>query len=201
MEEKDTYSTIQAPSESLYKEKGSKFYAYAYPVANEAAVKQYLDAIRKAHHTARHVCYAFALGPDGAQFRYSDAGEPAGTAGAPIHGQLRSLELTHVLVIVVRYFGGVKLGVGGLIKAYRTAAREALDLAKVVERYQEDFLEVRFNYPEMNAVMGCINEFKGRILVQDFDERCKIRLGVRRKFTGQIRERLALMPNLEVLML
>lgn len=154
----DTYKMLSAPGEGLYKEKGSKFIATAFTVTSEDEVKQVLAEVRKKYYDARHHCYAYMIGPDKSCFRSSDDGEPSGTAGKPILNQILSKDVTNVCVIVVRYFGGVKLGVSGLINAYKTAAREALDNATVVEKTVDEVYALQFPYPLMNEVMRVMKE-------------------------------------------
>lgn len=182
----DTFRTIQSPSEGIYKEKGSKFLGFAIPVSSEEEVTTTLKAFRKKYYDARHVCYAFVIGPTGHQFQAADDGEPSNSAGPPILGAINSLELTNVLVIVVRYFGGTKLGVGGLIKAYRTAAQEALNEAEIVTGYEEDLVQFRFQYPEMNVVMSLIKELNLTIEKQDFENDCIVVCSVRKSVTQMI---------------
>jgi uncharacterized YigZ family protein len=159
MMEKDTFRTLAGPSgEILYKEKNSKFFGYAYPLASESEAKPIIDALRKRHHGAVHFCYAWQLGAENPSFRANDDGEPAHTAGTPIYGQIQSFGLTNVLVVVVRFFGGVKLGAGGLISAYRTAAQTALENADIVEQTIDVLLQLSFDYADMNKVMRIVKE-------------------------------------------
>ena len=152
----EIYTTIAAPSEGLYKEKGSKFLAFAYPVSTEDEIKNLLQDLRKKFFDARHHCYAYRLGPDGATWRVNDNGEPSSTAGKPIFGQLISFGLSDVLVVVIRYFGGIKLGVSGLINAYRTAARDALEHAQTVEKQVRENITLEYTYEQTNAVMKAV---------------------------------------------
>jgi len=160
----DSYKTIKAKSEGLFKDKGSKFLSYAFPVETEEEIKEILIQIKKEHHSARHHCYAWRLGTEEITFRANDDGEPSSTAGKPILGQLLSFELTNILVVVVRYFGGTLLGTGGLINAYRTAAAEAIKNAKTVTRVVEDKFTLKFTYNEMNDVMQIIKQENLNIL-------------------------------------
>jgi len=178
MEFDDTYKTIAGPTEGLFKEKGSKFFAYAFPVHSEEQIKELLETKRKEHHGSKHVCYAYKLGMDDNRWRVNDAGEPSGTAGKPIYGQILSHGLTNLLVVVVRYFGGTKLGVGGLIAAYRNSAIEALAVAKVIEKQVRDELEILFEYPQMNAVMQLVKDEELEQLEQQFEESCRLLLSV-----------------------
>lgn len=179
MENKDTYRSIKSETTGYFKDRGSKFYAYAFPVLSEDEVKIHQDELRKKHYDARHHVYAFIIGPDGKDFRASDDGEPANSSGAPVLGQIRSFELTNVLVVVVRYFGGTKLGVPGLINAYKSAAQDALSKAKIETHYQMKYFHVRFDYPLMDQVNRLINEANLDVLERDFTVDCKMKLGVR----------------------
>lgn len=182
MEIKDTYRTLDFPSEEvLYKEKNSKFFGYAFPISSEEQAKDFLDNLRKQHHSARHWCYAFQLGTDKFHFRINDDGEPSNSAGMPIYGQIQSFEITNVLVVVVRYFGGVKLGVGGLISAYRTAAQMALEASEIVEKTIDIHYLVSFDYKNMNKVMRVIKEKNLDIVSQKMEMSCEIELKTRKK--------------------
>lgn len=178
----DTYKTLSVPSEEiLYKEKNSKFFGYAYPVSSEEDVKSILETLRKEHHSARHWCYAFQLGTDKIQYRANDDGEPNNSAGMPIYGQIQSFEVTNVLVVVVRYFGGVKLGVGGLISAYRTAAQMALEASDIIEKTIDIHYLIRFDYKNMNKVMRVIKEKNLDIVAQKMEMSCEIEIATRKK--------------------
>ena len=178
----DTYNTITFPSpEILYKEKNSKFYGYAFPVTSEEEIKNHLDSLRKQHHGAVHFCYAFQLGTDKIQYRANDDGEPSNSAGMPIYGQIQSFGITNVLVVVVRFFGGVKLGVGGLISAYRTAAQMALEESQIIEKTIDVSFEISFDYKNMNKVMRVIKEKNLEIVSQEMNESCKIVIATRKK--------------------
>jgi len=184
MDKKDTYKTINKPSnEVLFKEKNSKFFGYAFPVLNEDQVKVHLEELKKQHHSARHWCYAYQLGTDqnNLQFRANDDGEPNNSAGMPIYGQIQSFEVTNVLIVVVRYFGGVKLGVGGLISAYKTTAQMALEESKIVSKTINKRFEIRFDYKNMNKVMRLIKEQNLKIVNQTLELDCKIEISVRLK--------------------
>lgn len=179
---KDTYNTIAFPSpEILYKEKNSKFFGYAFPVTNEEEIKTHLEALRKQHHGAVHFCYAFQLGTETIYFRANDDGEPSNSAGMPIYGQIQSFGLTNILVVVVRFFGGIKLGVGGLISAYRTSAQMALAEAEIIEKTIDVAFEVSFDYKNMNKVMRVIKEKNLNIVSQEMNESCKIIISTRKK--------------------
>ncbi len=173
---KDIYLTISKPAEGLFKEKGSKFLSFVHPVLSEAEAESILKDYRKKFYDARHVCYAFVLGPDANIFRYSDAGEPSNSAGPPIYGQIKSQNLTNVIVIVVRYFGGAKLGVSGLISAYKTAAAEALANSKIIKKYPETLLTLKFTYEQMNTVMKLVKDYDLKIMEQNFDLKCEMKV-------------------------
>ena len=178
----DTYKTIEKPSEEiLFKEKNSKFYGYAFPVTSEEEIKNHLDSLRKQHHGAVHFCYAFQLGTDKIQYRANDDGEPSNSAGMPIYGQIQSFGITNVLVVVVRFFGGVKLGVGGLISAYRTAAQMVLDESQIIEKTIDVSFEISFDYKNMNKVMRVVKEKNLEIVSQEMNESCKIVIATRKK--------------------
>lgn len=184
---KDTYNTIATPApEILYKEKNSKFYGYAFPVTSEEEIKIHLEQLRKQHHGAVHFCYAFQLGTDTIYYRANDDGEPSNSAGMPIYGQIQSFGLTNVVVIVVRFFGGVKLGVGGLISAYRTAAQMVLQEAEIVEKTIDINYKVSFDYKNMNKVMRIIKENNLEIVAQRMNESCEIDLATRKKNAEKI---------------
>ena len=170
------YLTIAATSEGFYKEKGSKFYAFAVPCKTEEEAKTYLNAYRKEHHQAVHVCYAFRFRSDKKIYRSSDDGEPSNSAGPPILGQIQSFDLTNVLIAVVRYYGGTNLGVGGLITAYRTAAKDALENAHLIEQEDEQILEIDFSYEQMPQIMKIIKNHSCTILSQEFDNQCFLKI-------------------------
>lgn len=186
----DTYKTIEGQSESVYTEKRSKFIAIAIPVCTLAEIKQYLEEYQKKYYDARHVCYAYMLGAERKDFRANDNGEPSGTAGKPILGQINSNELTDILVIVVRYFGGIKLGTSGLIVAYRTAAAQAIAEATVIEKTVDQDVTVAFEYPFMNDVMRIVKEESPEILEQSYDMDCFMRLRIRKSLMPRLRSRL-----------
>lgn len=189
--EKDTYKTLAAPSEeTLFKEKNSKFFGYAFPVTSEEEVKLLLEEVKKQHHSARHWCYAFQLGTDEKKlyYRANDDGEPSNSAGMPIYGQIQSFEVTNVLIIVVRYFGGVKLGVGGLISAYRTSAQMALEASEIIEKTIDVHYVIKFGYHNMNKVMRVIKEKNLDIVSQKMEMDCEIVIGTRKKNASMIFE-------------
>lgn len=168
------YKTINKIYEGFYKEKGSKFFAFAFPVKNENEIKEHINRLRKEHFQAVHVCSAFRLGSDLKRFRSSDDGEPSNSAGPPILGQIQAFELTNILIAVVRYYGGTNLGVGGLINAYRTAAKEALELATIIEEEDQLFLSLSFSYDEMPEVMRLVKLYKAEQLEQQYELTCKL---------------------------
>ena len=176
---KDTYKTITSPSsEALFKDRNSKFYGYAFPIENEDQVKEYIEVLKKQHHQARHWCYAYRLDTEGKLFRANDDGEPSGTAGKPILGQIDSFELTQVFVVVVRYFGGKKLGASGLINAYKTSTAEALKVAKIIEIKIRSYYEVGFAYERMNDLMRFIKHDELKIINQSYDKQCKLKFSI-----------------------
>lgn len=186
----DTYKTISGISESVFTENRSKFIAIAIPVRSVAEIKNLLEQYQKKYYDARHVCYAYMLGPERKDFRANDNGEPSGTAGKPILGQINSHELTDVLVIVVRYFGGIKLGTSGLIVAYRTAASQALAEATVIEKTVDEEVTVAFEYPFMNDVMRIVKEESPEIIEQSYDMDCIMTLRIRKSQMPRLRSRL-----------
>ena len=194
----DTYRTIAAPAEGTYTEKRSKFIAIALPVRTVDEVKAWLDVYQKKYYDARHVCYAYMLGPERKDFRANDNGEPSGTAGKPILGQINSNELTDILVIVVRYFGGIKLGTSGLIVAYRTAAAEAISAATVVEKTVDEEVTFLFEYPMMNDVMRIVKEEGPAIVSQGYDTDCSMTLRIRRSLMPRLRQRLEKVETLRM---
>ncbi|MEO5778112.1 MAG: YigZ family protein [Flavobacterium sp.] len=183
----DTFKTIASPSsEILFKEKNSKFFGYAFPVTTEDEIKLYLEKLRKQHSGAGHFCYAFQFGTDTVYFRANDDGEPSNSAGMPIYGQIQSFGLTNIFVVVIRYFGGVKLGVGGLISAYKTAAQMALEEAVIIEKTIDIHFQVLFDYKNMNKVMRIIKEKNLEIISQQMEESCQIEIATRKKNTEMI---------------
>lgn len=185
----DTYKTIHLASEGLYKEKGSKFIAFAYPVTSEEEIKEHIAYLKKEYYDARHHCYAYMLGADKCDFRANDDGEPSSTAGKPILGQILSNDITNVLIVVIRYFGGTKLGVSGLIHAYKTAAADAIANAEILEKTVNDIYDINFDYLAMNDVMKIIKDDQPEQLGQDFNLRCKITLSIRQSEVDKIIEK------------
>ena len=187
----DTYRSIAAPAKGIYKELGSKFLAFAHPVETEDQAKEILAAVRKEYFDARHHCFAWRLGLTGEPYRLSDDGEPSSTAGRPIHGQLLSQELSDILVVVVRYFGGVKLGVPGLIRAYRTATQDALANARIVEKVAGEHFTLKFGYLQMNDVMKVLKDMGITPLRQSFDLDCSLEVRVRLSQIEDFRKQLS----------
>lgn len=196
--ESDTYITVARPQETLYKEKGSKFIAYAFHVERETEIREELDALRKRYYDATHHCYAWRLGPKGETFRAVDDGEPSSTAGRPILGQMLSRAVTDALVVVVRYFGGTKLGVSGLITAYRESAAQVLDQAELEERTVNGVATIQFGYLVMNDVMRIVKEMEPTILSQRFDNTCAMTLSLRAKYFKQLCDRLSKVEGLSL---
>ena len=186
----DTYKTIAAPVEEvIFKEKSSKFLGYAFPVTSEEEIKAHLEAVKKAHFSARHWCYAWQLGYGRHQrYRANDDGEPNNTAGIPIYGQIQSFELTNVLVIVVRYFGGIKLGVGGLVQAYKTTAQLTLQETEIEEKLITEELVINFDYPLMNKVMRIVKEQNLTVTAQHLTESCELHLAIRQSDYAKVEE-------------
>lgn len=187
----DQYRTItHQMGEGFYSEKRSKFLAFAHHVTTENEVKELLQAYKKKYYDARHCCYAYMLGADRSVFRANDDGEPSSTAGKPILGQINAHELTDILIVVVRYFGGTKLGTSGLIVAYRTAAAAAIENAQIETRYVEDIIDYSFTYPLLNEVIRVVKELEPRIVSQAFDNTCHISLAIRKSQAAELRQRL-----------
>ena len=182
----DTYKTIAAPAEGIYKEKGSKFLAFAYPVRTQEEIKAHLERLRKEYFDARHHCYAYILGPRKDAFRANDDGEPSGIGGRPIHGQLLSADLTDTLIVVVRYFGGILLGASGLANAYKAAARDAIDHATIVEKTIDCRYRLSFKYEAMNDVMRILKDFDLKPLNQQFDLDCTLEVSVRQSLSVRL---------------
>ena len=175
----DTYQTIAAPSEGIYKEKGSKFLAFAYPIFSEEEFKNHLTQLKKDYHDARHHCYGFKLGLTENEYRYSDDGEPNNSAGKPIYGQILSKNLTNVGIVVVRYFGGTKLGVGGLVTAYKEAAAVALNNAIIIEQTVNNYYQISFDYTVMSEIMNFIKKHELTVSKQVFENSCLIEFSIR----------------------
>jgi uncharacterized YigZ family protein len=193
----DTYKTIALPSQGIYKEKGSRFVSYAFPVFYQEETKPILDKIRKEHHEARHHCFAYMLGQERVTWRVNDDGEPSGTAGRPILGQINSYELTNIIIIVSRYFGGTLLGVSGLINAYRSASRDALLNAELTEKTVNDYYEVSFPYIYMNDVMRIFKEENIGLSEQSFEMECRILINFRVSVKEKVTKRLERIDGLK----
>lgn len=187
---RDAYLTIAEPAEAIYKERSSKFLAYAYPVESEEEVKEHLDRLHKEFFDATHHCYAYRIGAEGEHFRANDDGEPSGTAGKPILGQLLSSQITNCLVVVVRYFGGTKLGVSGLIQAYKESTAEVLAVSHIIEKTVDILFDITFPYIAMNGVMRVVKEVNPRIEQQEFDNLCTMRLRIRKSEAPLLRSKL-----------
>ncbi|RKW64902.1 MAG: YigZ family protein [Tannerella sp.] len=194
----DTYRTIRDLSEGYYTEKRSRFLSFALPVRTPDEVKTQVDAYRKKYYDARHVCWAYMLGPDRTTFRANDDGEPSSTAGKPILGQINSNNLTDILIIVVRYFGGIELGTSGLIVAYRTAAAEAIAAARIEERTIDETITITFEYPHLNSVMRIVKEDKPDVLTQSFELTCEMTLRIRQSRMDALKSRLLKVDSLRI---
>lgn len=186
----DEYKTIKSEGEGYYTDKRSKFLAFAHHVTNVDEIKEIIARYRKKYYDARHVCYAYMLGPERTDFRANDDGEPSSTAGKPILGQINSQELTDILIIVVRYYGGINLGTSGLIVAYREAASDAIAHSEIEIRQVEEIITYSFAYPLMNDVMRIVKEMQPRIISQTYDNTCEIKLCIRKSESEQLRNRL-----------
>lgn len=197
----DTYLTIKQQAEGIYKEKGSKFLAYAIPVESAQEVKEQLQLLHKQYHDARHICYAYVIGTDGTEYRVNDDGEPSGTAGKPIHGVLLSSKLTNVLIAVVRYFGGTKLGTSGLILAYKEAATDAIHKALIIEKKIACYYAVSFPYQVINDVMRAIKDTESDIIEQTFENESIIYFKVRKLNAGTIENRMQHIENIKLKLL
>ncbi len=186
----DSYLTLATPAEAALRERSSKFLAFAWPVRSEEEIRIHLETLRKRYYDATHHCYAWRLGPDGASWRANDDGEPSGTAGKPILGQLLSRSVTDCLIVIVRYFGGTKLGVPGLITAYKEATAEVLDAAEIIERTVDRIVQVDFPYVAMNEIMRVVKEERPEILRQAFDNLCTMEFAIRESRAEQLTEKL-----------
>lgn len=193
----DTYKTISSPSEGLFKEKGSRFIAFAYPVSDQEEIKPIIDTLRKEHHEARHHCFAYMLGQERVNWRANDDGEPSGTAGRPILGQINSYGLTNILIVVTRYFGGTLLGVSGLINAYKSAAESAIQGAEIIDCTLQEFYEITYPYISMNDVMKILKEETIGQTDQSFNLECRIKVNFRSSSREKILTRLSRITGLE----
>lgn len=194
--ETDVYKTIATCSEGIYKEKGSRFISLAYPVVTEDEIREIVSRLREKYYDARHHCYAWRLGAVKTHFRANDDGEPSSTAGKPILGQIQSNDLTNVLIVVVRYFGGIKLGVSGLINAYREAAADAIANAEIVEKTVDKQLRIQFSYLALNDVMKIVKEMAPDVLERNFEMACEMQLAIRQKDMPALRSRLEQVDSL-----
>lgn len=194
----DTYKTINKCSEGLYREKGSKFIARVYHVNSETQIKEHLAQLRKEFYDARHHCYAYQLGFDKSAYRVNDDGEPSGTAGRPIFGQIQSFDLTNVLIVVIRYFGGTKLGIGGLINAYRSATKEAIENNKIETRTINEVYKINYPYPCMNEVMKIMKDYKLEQKDQIFEMDCELTFIVRKGEANSIYDKLSKISDLKI---
>ena len=194
----DIYKTIKSPSEGLFKDKGSKFLAFAYPFADENQVKTIIEPLRKEHFKAVHFCYAYRIGMDKTNFRVNDDGEPSGSAGRPILNVLLSKEITNILVVVVRYWGGTLLGVPGLINAYKSATEEALANAEIIEKTVNEIYQITYGYVQMNDIMKVVKDFDLKIINQKFDNQCVIEIEFRTSLSPQVLGKLDKIEEIEV---
>jgi uncharacterized YigZ family protein len=194
----ESYKTITDTAEGLYKEKGSKFLAFAYPVATEAEIMEKLGALRKKYFDARHHCYAYVLNPQKSKYRANDDGEPNHSAGDPILGQIHSNDLTNILVVVVRYFGGIKLGVGGLISAYKTAAAKAIGDATIISRQVMECFTIRYEYKDASDIRRILKELDAIILDQEFEQQCHIKFEIKIGLMKTLKDRIKLLQHLGV---
>lgn len=194
----DSFKTIASSSEGLFKDKGSKFLAFAFPANNEDEIGQILASMRKEYHDARHHCYAWVLGENKEHFRVNDDGEPSNSAGKPILGQIQSKNLSNVLIVVIRYFGGTLLGIGGLIKAYKTAAKEALESARIIDKYIHKIYLVQFIYEEMNTVMKVLKEMRLDYFDQIFELDCRLKVRVKRSIHEKFEKSFELYENIKI---
>jgi uncharacterized YigZ family protein len=190
MKSTDTFKTVSCPGNGIFKDRGSRFLGYVFPVSDEQEIKEIIAKIKKEHHGARHHCYAWRLGQEMEYFRSNDDGEPSGTAGRPILGQIQSRELTNILVIVVRYFGGILLGTNGLINAYKQAAADALNNTEITEKIVQDLIEVTFDYSVMNEFMHVIKEMQIEQVKSDFNLNCSATIAVRKSLSETVLEKL-----------
>lgn len=194
----DTYLTIENPTEAIFKDKGSKFLAFAYPVENDQQVKEILNQLKKEHHTANHHCYAYRLGADKMNYRANDDGEPNNTAGKPILGQIQSNDLTNILIVVVRYFGGTLLGVSGLINAYKNSAADVIKTSSVIEKQILFHYTIQFYFEHLNDVMKLLKQLDCKITNQQFDNNCEISFSIRKANSEQCEEKLKKIEGLKI---
>lgn len=198
--EEDIYFTIDERAEGSYKEKGSKFISYIYPVTTKEEVKEIVDALKKEFYDARHHCYAYRLGYRGEDYRMVDDGEPSSTAGKPILGQMLSSNITNILIVVVRYFGGTKLGVSGLITAYKTAAADVIQNSTIVEKTIENIIKIEFDYSEMNDVMRVLKDSSSYIIKREYGNTSIFTISIRQKEASMLIERLSLLEKVKLIL-
>ena len=194
----DTYLTIEKPTEAIFKDKGSKFLAFAYPVENDQQIKEILNQLKKEHHTANHHCYAYRLGADKMNFRANDDGEPSNTAGKPILGQIQSNDLTNILIVVVRYFGGTLLGVSGLINAYKNSAADVIKVSTIIEKQILFNYTIQFYFEHLNDVMKLLKQLDCKITNQQFDNNCEMSFSIRKANSEQCEEKLKKIEGLKL---
>jgi len=198
LKEKDEYRTLAAESRGLYKEKGSRFIGIAIPVSSVTDVRLNLDRLRKEYHDARHHCYAYRIGKEPFEYRYQDDGEPSGTAGKPIYGQIQSFDITNILIVVIRYFGGIKLGTGGLIQAYKSSAKDAIENGSIINKVWTSLVDIRFDYHQINEVMKIIKAENLKIVSHESTEVCRIVLEIRTGSLELIKNKLSLPEKVEL---
>lgn len=196
--QEDTFLTIKEPTQGIYKDKGSKFIAFAFPVRDEEEIKQHIAYLKKEHHSARHHCYAYRLGADKKNFRANDDGEPSNSAGKPILGQIISNDLTNILIVVVRYFGGILLGVGGLITAYKNAAADVIENSTIIEDIVQSKINITFQYQDMNNVMKIIKDYELEQLSHSFELQCNISILCRLAIENQVIEKLSEIETVKI---
>jgi len=194
----DTYLTIEKRTESIFKDKGSKFLAFVYPVENDQQIKEILNQLKKEHHTANHHCYAYRLGADKMNYRANDDGEPSNTAGKPILGQIQSNDLTNILIVVVRYFGGTLLGVSGLINAYKNSASDVIKVSTIIEKQILFNYTIQFYFEHLNDVMKLLKQLDCKIINQQFDNNCEISFSIRKANSEQCEEKLKKIEGLKL---
>ncbi|MGQ9621089.1 MAG: YigZ family protein [Bacteroidales bacterium] len=198
MTEKDKYFTVEGISTGIFKDRGSKFIAFALPVSSVNETKQIIEKYRKEYHDAKHCCYAYVIGHDKSIWRQNDDGEPPGTAGKPIFSQIYAKNLTNIIVVVVRYFGGTLLGKGGLINAYKSASSEALCNARIIEHHVRKFLKISCSYSRLNTVMKILNDSKAILEKQEFSETCVMKAGIRKSLIDQVIKKLRKYEEIDI---
>ncbi len=194
----DVYYTIKSNAEGFYSEKGSKFQSYIYHVENQSEIKEILQKLRKKYHDARHQVYAYLMGKNKQEFRANDDGEPANSSGMPVLGQIKAHNLTNVLIVVIRYFGGTKLGIPGLVKAYKTAAANAIENAVIIKKTIDDKFSVRFDYEQIKFINNVINDTEVNIITRKFEESCYIDFSVRKSFSEKVEKMIRKNPKIQI---